>query len=103
MIIILLLPKLDAYRRYRKTVRELSRLSDEELDDVGVYRSDIDMVARACTLICDMYGCLFSGTGSRSKILEQFGTTAGTCGGLCYRALLQPSQGRSCGRTTCHI
>ena len=51
MIIILLLPKLDAYRRYRKTVRELSRLSDEELDDVGVYRSDIDMVARNCTLM----------------------------------------------------
>jgi uncharacterized protein YjiS (DUF1127 family) len=49
MIIIFLLPKLDAYRRYRKTVRELSRLSDEELDHVGVYRSDIDMVARAST------------------------------------------------------
>jgi uncharacterized protein YjiS (DUF1127 family) len=49
MIIIFLLPKLDAYRRYRKTVRELSRLSDEELDHVGVYRSDIDMFARAST------------------------------------------------------
>lgn len=32
--------------RYRETVRELSRLSDRELDDLGINRVDIPAVAR---------------------------------------------------------
>lgn len=34
------------WRRYRDTVAELSRLSDRELADLGVYRSEIHAVAR---------------------------------------------------------
>ena len=35
-----------AWRRYRQTVNELSRMSDHELRDIGVQRSDIALVAR---------------------------------------------------------
>lgn len=40
----------DAERRaaYRQTRRELSSLSDRELDDLGLSRWDIDRVAREC-------------------------------------------------------
>jgi uncharacterized protein YjiS (DUF1127 family) len=31
--------------RYRETLRELSRLSDRELNDLGIHRSDIPGVA----------------------------------------------------------
>lgn len=31
--------------RYRDTIRELSRLSDRQLDDLGIHRSDIPGVA----------------------------------------------------------
>ena len=34
------------WRRYRDTVSELSRLSNRELNDLGIARSDIHMVAR---------------------------------------------------------
>lgn len=34
------------WRRYRATVNELSRLSDRELSDIGLSRSDIPFVAR---------------------------------------------------------
>ena len=34
-------------RRYTQTVRELSRLNNRELDDLGISRSDIEKVARA--------------------------------------------------------
>ena len=33
-------------RRYRRTVNELSALSDRELDDIGLRRADIEDVAR---------------------------------------------------------
>lgn len=38
--------KLHAWRRYRVSVRELSRLSDRELNDLGIGRGDIEYVAR---------------------------------------------------------
>lgn len=34
------------WRRYRETVSELSRLSNHELTDLGITRSDIPFVAR---------------------------------------------------------
>ena len=34
------------WRRYRDTVSELSRLSNRELNDLGISRSDIHYVAR---------------------------------------------------------
>jgi uncharacterized protein YjiS (DUF1127 family) len=37
--------KLSAWRRYREAVRELSQLTDRELDDIGVRRGDIPFVA----------------------------------------------------------
>lgn len=42
----LLLSKIKAYLKYRETVRELSRLSDRELDDIGISRVEIDGLAR---------------------------------------------------------
>lgn len=38
--------KLNAWRRFRESVRELSRLSDRELSDLGIGRSDIVDVVR---------------------------------------------------------
>ncbi|GAA5096157.1 DUF1127 domain-containing protein [Bartonella acomydis] len=34
------------WRRYRRTVNALSRLSTDELKDLGIYRGNIDSVAR---------------------------------------------------------
>jgi uncharacterized protein YjiS (DUF1127 family) len=38
--------KLNAWRRYREAVRELSHLSDHELEDIGIHRCEIEAVAR---------------------------------------------------------
>jgi uncharacterized protein YjiS (DUF1127 family) len=38
--------KLNAWLRYREAVRELSRLSDRELSDIGVRRGDIEFIVR---------------------------------------------------------
>ncbi len=38
--------RIAAWRRYRESVRELSRLSDRELSDLGIGRGDIEAVAR---------------------------------------------------------
>jgi uncharacterized protein YjiS (DUF1127 family) len=38
--------KLTAWRRYREAVRELSQLSDRELDDIGIRRGDIESIVR---------------------------------------------------------
>ncbi len=38
--------KIAAWRRYRESVRELSRLSDRELNDLGIGRADIYTVVR---------------------------------------------------------
>jgi len=38
--------KLNAWRRYREAVRELSHLSDRELNDIGIRRGDIEYIVR---------------------------------------------------------
>jgi uncharacterized protein YjiS (DUF1127 family) len=38
--------KVSAWRRYRISVRELSRLTDRELNELGLSRFDIEAVAR---------------------------------------------------------
>jgi uncharacterized protein YjiS (DUF1127 family) len=38
--------KLNAWRRYREAVRELSRLNDRELNDIGIRRGDIEFIVR---------------------------------------------------------
>jgi uncharacterized protein YjiS (DUF1127 family) len=37
---------LQTWRRYNTSVRELSRLNDRELADIGITRSDIVRIAR---------------------------------------------------------
>jgi uncharacterized protein YjiS (DUF1127 family) len=46
MFVTYILSKVRAYMRYRDTVRELSQLSDRELDDLGISRFQIDNIAR---------------------------------------------------------
>ena len=46
MFVSYILSKVRAYRRYRETVRELSQLTDRELDDLGITRFEIDAIAR---------------------------------------------------------
>jgi uncharacterized protein YjiS (DUF1127 family) len=43
--------KIAAWRRYRDSVRELSRLSDRELNDLGIGRADIGALVRQSTEI----------------------------------------------------
>jgi uncharacterized protein YjiS (DUF1127 family) len=38
--------KIDAWRRYREAVRELSQFSDHELCDIGIRRCDIEDIVR---------------------------------------------------------
>jgi uncharacterized protein YjiS (DUF1127 family) len=38
--------KVKAWHRYRESVRELARLSDRELADLGINRVDIEYVAK---------------------------------------------------------
>ncbi len=47
MFISMIAAKVRAYLRYRETVRELSRLSDRELNDLGISRYEIPFVARS--------------------------------------------------------
>lgn len=46
MFVMTILAKIRTYLRYRETVRELSLLSDRELDDLGISRFQIDNIAR---------------------------------------------------------
>ena len=46
MFTTILLSKIKTYLKYRETVRELSRLSDRELNDIGVARFEIETLAR---------------------------------------------------------
>ncbi len=39
------------WRRYRATVRELSKLTTRELNDLGLSRADIDFVARRASAV----------------------------------------------------
>jgi uncharacterized protein YjiS (DUF1127 family) len=49
MSIKVLASKLQEWRRYRACVRELAQLSDRELSDIGLCRSDIPFVAWQAT------------------------------------------------------
>jgi len=40
------LRNISAWRRYRATYNQLARLSDRELNDVGLTRFDIERIAR---------------------------------------------------------
>ena len=46
MIVSWILSKIRNYLQYRDTVAELSRLTDRELDDLGISRFEIESVAR---------------------------------------------------------
>ncbi|NIX77257.1 DUF1127 domain-containing protein [Microvirga terricola] len=46
MFVSYILSKVRSYLRYRDTVRELSQLSDRELDDLGISRFQIENIAR---------------------------------------------------------
>jgi uncharacterized protein YjiS (DUF1127 family) len=46
MFVTYILSQIRAYLRYHETVRELSRLNDRELDDLGISRFQIASVAR---------------------------------------------------------
>jgi uncharacterized protein YjiS (DUF1127 family) len=41
-----LIPNFRNWRRYRDTVNELSRLSNRELNDLGITRAEIHSIAR---------------------------------------------------------
>jgi uncharacterized protein YjiS (DUF1127 family) len=41
-----LLSKIRAHQRYRRTLHELERYTDHQLKDVGICRSEIDVIAR---------------------------------------------------------
>ena len=47
MFTTLILAKIKAYLKYRGTIRELSRLSDRELEDIGISRMEIESVAHS--------------------------------------------------------
>ncbi len=46
MFLSTLLAGINRWLRYRETVRQLSRLTDRELNDLGIHRSDIDAIAK---------------------------------------------------------
>ena len=46
MIVSWILSKIRNYLQYRETIAELSRLTDRELDDLGITRFEIESVAR---------------------------------------------------------
>jgi uncharacterized protein YjiS (DUF1127 family) len=46
MFVTTILAKIRTYLRYRETLRELSQLSDRELDDLGIARFQIDSIAK---------------------------------------------------------
>ena len=49
MFISWVLAKVRNYLQYRETVAELSRLTDRELEDLGITRYQIDEIARGST------------------------------------------------------
>ena len=46
MFVAFILSKIRAYQRYHEVVRDLSRLSDRDLEDIGITRDQIDVIAR---------------------------------------------------------
>ncbi len=43
--------KLSAWRRYRDAVRELTALTDRELEDIGIRRGDIPFIASSASRV----------------------------------------------------
>ncbi|THK36442.1 DUF1127 domain-containing protein [Ensifer sp. MPMI2T] len=41
-----ILSKIGAHRRYRRTLRAFTQLNDHLLEDVGISRNEIDVIAR---------------------------------------------------------
>jgi uncharacterized protein YjiS (DUF1127 family) len=46
MFVTLILKRINAWRRYRANLRELGQLTDRELEDIGLSRSNLDHAAR---------------------------------------------------------
>ncbi len=46
MFVAFILSRIRAYWRYQEAIRELSHLSDRELEDIGLSRNEIDAIAR---------------------------------------------------------
>lgn len=46
MALTFLVARIRNWLKYRETVRELSRLTDRELDDLGISRWDIPFIAK---------------------------------------------------------
>ncbi len=46
MFVTFILSKIRAYRRYRETVRELMQFTDRELEELGISRNEINVIAR---------------------------------------------------------
>ncbi|WP_084731739.1 DUF1127 domain-containing protein [Microvirga vignae] len=46
MFVAFILARIRAYRRYRETIRELMQFTDRELEDLGISRYEIDVIAR---------------------------------------------------------
>ncbi|GAU86083.1 DUF1127 domain-containing protein [Bosea sp. BIWAKO-01] len=46
MFVTMIAAKIRTFLRYRETVRELSRLTNRELADLGLSRSEIPFIAR---------------------------------------------------------
>jgi uncharacterized protein YjiS (DUF1127 family) len=45
MLVAFVLSRIHSYQRYRASIRELSHLSDRELNDLGISRYEIDTAA----------------------------------------------------------
>ncbi|PVE21536.1 hypothetical protein DC522_26135 [Microvirga sp. KLBC 81] len=46
MFVAFILARIRAYWRYRQTIRELMQFTDRELEDLGISRYEIDVIAR---------------------------------------------------------
>lgn len=40
--------KYERYRQYKQTVKELNNMTDRDLFDIGIHRTEIRSVAREC-------------------------------------------------------
>lgn len=49
MILATIIRKITEWQRYRRNLRELSRLDDRELADIGISRADLDTIARSAS------------------------------------------------------
>lgn len=50
MFLINIIRKINEWTKYRRTVRELSTLSARELADIGIFRHDIERIARRVSM-----------------------------------------------------